>query len=143
MTIEKLTFENDRNGDTKTKPAAASQNIFRAVVRRAESMGMKVNTEKTQLMVVSDALSFNPEAVVWDQNDVEMRSGTKMKVLGFHMDRPTVAAHVEAIRTDSDRSTGYCFTSRGTDSTMRISVRSIGTSSDRWPTTAALYITPC
>ena len=60
---------------------------------------MKVNTSKTQLMVVSDALSFHPEATIADRNGQEMKSGPTMKVLGFHMsNRPTVAAHVEAIR---------------------------------------------
>ena len=51
-------------GDEQTKHAAASQNIFRAVVKRAKSMGMKVNMGKMQLIVVSDALSLNPEACI-------------------------------------------------------------------------------
>ena len=46
MTIEKLNFETaDRHiPGHRSKHAVRSQNIFRAVVRKAESRGMRVNT---------------------------------------------------------------------------------------------------
>ena len=100
MTIDKINFETVQPiGGSKVKHAVASQNVFRAVIRRAEDMGMKVNTAKTQLLVVSDALSFKPKAVIVDREGQEIHSGDSIKVLGFHMNgKPTVAAHVEALR---------------------------------------------
>ena len=60
---------------------------------------MKVNTGKTGLLVVSDALSYNPVVEICDAGGARLRSGKSMKILGFHMsDRPGVGAHVEAIR---------------------------------------------
>ena len=60
MTIEKINFETApyTSPATKEKHAVRSQNIFRSVVSKAQSMGMKVNTSKTNLLVVSDAASF-------------------------------------------------------------------------------------
>ena len=100
MTIDKLNYETvDRDESAKDKHAVASQNAFRSVVLKAESMGMRVNTAKTQLLVVSDALSFEPRAHISDCNGKTITSGTTMKILGFHMNgRPTVAAHVKALR---------------------------------------------
>ena len=101
MTIEKLNFETAAalGPDVKLKKAKRSQNIFRAVISRAQDMGMKVNTAKTNLMVVSDAQTFTPLAEIEDSEGNSIRSTGTMKVLGFHMsDRPTVAAHVEALR---------------------------------------------
>ena len=50
----------------KVKHAVRSQNIFRAVVRRAKGIGMKVNTVKTNLLVVSDALLYDTAAFIED-----------------------------------------------------------------------------
>ena len=60
---------------------------------------MKVNTDKTQLLVISDALTYDPAACIKDSQDNQISSSKGIKVLGFHMsDRPNVAAHVEALR---------------------------------------------
>ena len=56
-------------------------------------MGMRVNTAKTNLLVVSDALTYDPVAEIYDRDGNRIESGVSMKVLGFHMDgRPSVAA---------------------------------------------------
>ena len=76
-----------------------SQNAFRHIVSAAESIGMKVNTTKTNLMVVSDSLSFNAGAFIEDSDGNLLSSGKAMKILGFHFSyRPNVAAHLEALR---------------------------------------------
>ena len=60
---------------------------------------MKVNTDKTNLLVVSSALSYDPVAEISDEQGSVVHSAKKMKILGFHMlDRPDVGAHVEALR---------------------------------------------
>ena len=101
MTVEKINFETAEriDQDNRMKHAIPSQNIFRAVVRRAEGRGMRVNAAKTNLLVVSDALSFNPRAKIIAEDGTVVTSGSKMKILGFHMsDRPSAGAHVEALR---------------------------------------------
>ena len=83
----------------KEKHDLITQNMFRAVVRKAESRGMVVNCKKTNVLCVSDALTYSPAAFFKDSDDNVIRSGTKMKILGFHMDgRPSCHAHVEALR---------------------------------------------
>ena len=62
-------------------------------------MGMVVNTLKTQLLLISNSLSHDPQAYIEDAQGNELTSGNTMKILGFHFsDRPTVSAHVEAMR---------------------------------------------
>ena len=53
------------NGKTKTEQAFKSQNSFRTITRRAEDKGMVVNTDKTQLIVISDSLSYTPRYPAW------------------------------------------------------------------------------
>ena len=83
----------------RVKHAVPSQNVFRYVTKRAESIGMKVNKGKTSVLCVSDALKFHPEAFFEDTDGTRLSSGGHMKMLGFHMSsRPTVHAHIEVIR---------------------------------------------
>ena len=70
----------------RNKHAVRSQNIFRAVVRKAESHGMRVNTSKMKLLVVLDALSFSAFASIVGEDGKTVHSGQSMKILGFHMD---------------------------------------------------------
>ena len=60
---------------------------------------MVVNTNKTKLLVISDALSFNAEAFIEDADGNELTTGESLKILGFYFSgRPNVAAHVDALR---------------------------------------------
>ena len=61
-TVDKVNFETAEyfapmGGEKagRVKHAVKSQNVFRAVCRRATNIGMKVNSQKTNLLVVSDA----------------------------------------------------------------------------------------
>ena len=84
--------------DLKRKEDLQSQNMFRRVVRKAESRGMVVNTGKTKLLCISDAMSYLAQGGFRDAEGVEMVSGRAMKILGFHMDsRPSCYAHVKAL----------------------------------------------
>ena len=104
-TIDKVNFETaekfgamggERPG--RVKHAVASQNVFRSVVRRATNIGMRVNTAKTNLLVISDALTYDPAVFIEDSQGERIISGEGMKVLGFTFSRrPSVAAHVEAL----------------------------------------------
>ena len=83
----------------KSKHDLRTQNIFRRVVAKAESRGMKVNKNKTQILCVSDALNYVASSYLVDADGTKIESGSKLKILGFHLDsRPTVHAHVKALK---------------------------------------------
>ena len=116
ITTEKVNFENadeglahdDDQGGTggdpvrlRLKRAVPSENAFRSTCANAVAKGMKVNTLKTNLLCVGDALSYSPVAYIEDEDGTRLTPtpGGRLKVLGFHFsDRPTVRAHVEVIK---------------------------------------------
>ena len=62
---------------------------------------MVVNSGKTNMLCISDALSFRAEGHIYGADGARVGSdGTeRIKILGFHFGkRPTVEAHVEALR---------------------------------------------
>ena len=101
---EKVNFENAEELPgllplTKKKRAIPSENAFTSTAARAEHKGMKVNTLKTNILCVSDALAYTPLAYI-KPGDMELCSkpNDRLKVLGFVMgDRPSVRPHVESI----------------------------------------------
>ena len=87
------------DGLSKTKHALGTQNVFRHIVRRAERKGMRVNTNKTNLLCISDAQNHTIKAFIQDAEGRTISSGDKMKILGWHFsDRPTVGAYVEVMK---------------------------------------------
>ena len=83
----------------KTKHDMQSQNIFRRIVRKAESRGMVVNNAKTKVLCVSDSLNYTARSYITDDNGNDILSTGNLKVLGFHLDsKPTCHAHVRALQ---------------------------------------------
>ena len=69
------------------------------MTRRAEARGMRVNTSKTTMICINDAMSYKAEAYVEDSEGGRIQSGPSMKILGFHFyNRPTMHAHVQALQ---------------------------------------------
>ena len=105
-TVDKVNFETAETfaavGGEKAgrvKHAVKTQNVFRAVVRKATSIGMKVNTSKTNLLVVSDAISYEPAAFIESSDGERIISGDNAKVLGFWFSRkPMMHLQVEHLR---------------------------------------------
>ena len=105
ITTEKVNFENATPGPdhgskpTKRKQAIPSQNAFLATAHSAHAKGMKVNTLKTNLLCVSDAVTFAPVAFIEADGELlESSPGQRLKVLGFTLgDRPSVKPHVQTI----------------------------------------------
>ena len=86
------------NGE-RDKHALDCQNLFRRVIRNAELIGMKANREKTNLLCISDSLTFKAKAHIFTTEGARIQSKDNLKLLGFHFsDRPTCTAQVEAIR---------------------------------------------
>ena len=103
VTTEKVNFENalvcqgDGNLPVKHKQAIPPQNAFAMTAHRAAQKGMKVNTLKTNILCVTDALKFTPVAFIDIDGEVlESKPNAQMKMLGFTVgDRPTVKPHVK------------------------------------------------
>ena len=84
---------------TKDKHDLKTQNLFRRVITKAESRGMKVNKGKTKVLCVSDANTYDAACHIFDSNGGKISSGSHMKILGFHMDnRPSCHSHVAALQ---------------------------------------------
>ena len=81
---------------TKRKQSLPTQNAFRSITGNAMARGMLVNTKKTNLLCISDSLSYTPSTYIEDTDGTVIESGQSMKVLGFHFStKPTVHLHVE------------------------------------------------
>ena len=101
ITVEKLNF--GTVGETvvgglkfKFRLAVNTQNAFRSVKTKAEEIGMVVNTSKTKLITISDALNHRPKAHFYDTDGTKIESGETLNILGFHLsDRPGVHAHID------------------------------------------------
>ena len=101
ITIEKLNFgpiqvTEEGGFKFKFKIAVNTQNAFRSIKCKAEEIGMVVNTSKTKLITISDALNYRPRAHIFDSDGSKIESGDSMNILGFHLsDRPGVHAHID------------------------------------------------
>ena len=82
----------------RVKHAIQSQNVFRHMVRRAESIGMVVNASKTTMVCVSDSLSYTADAYMYDSEQERIGCSDNFKALGMvFSNRPTMAPHVEFV----------------------------------------------
>ena len=87
----------DENGEKKGR-ATRSQNLFRQITRIAELLGMKVNTDKTMVLCVSDSRSYKASAYIDDADGTRVESVDRLKILGVHFsNNPDMSAQVEAI----------------------------------------------
>ena len=105
MMIAKLNMDSgvavgrDGGRELRRKIDVQLQNMSWRVVRKAEGRGMVVNTGKTKLLCISDAMSYTAQGSFRDNDGEELLSGKTLKVLGFYMDsRPTCHAHVDALK---------------------------------------------
>ena len=68
---------------------------FIRIKQRAELIGMKVNSSKTQLLCISGNSAFTVKAYIRTETE-EIRSGEELKILGFWFGpKPNVNLHVE------------------------------------------------
>lgn len=69
------------NGVTrKIKHDIQTQNLFRRIVRKAESRGMVVNKGKTKILFVSDAQTYEPDAFIVDRDGTRIGAGKSMSL---------------------------------------------------------------
>ena len=65
----------DGRREVRRKMDIQTQNMFRRVVRRAESRGMVVNNGKTKVLCISDAMSYTAEGGFRDAEGSLLTSG--------------------------------------------------------------------
>ena len=97
---EALCFDNHVIGEDGRKVSRASlaQNLFRQITRVAESMGMRVNTNNTFMLCISDPQTNDAAAFLEDGEGSRIELGDSMKILGINFSiSPNVSAQVEAI----------------------------------------------
>ena len=87
--LTKINFENSYgfvvNGQKfRVKQAIQSQNVFRHIVRRAEELGMVVNTSKTDMVCFSAAQDYVADAFLLDSDQTRIGYSQKIKALGMH-----------------------------------------------------------
>ena len=104
FSITRINFENSYgfsvNGVMfRVKHALQAQNIFRHMIRRAEEIGMLVNSSKTAMLCVSDALSYKADAFFFDDDMLRIGTTSSIKALGMRFsDRPTMDAQVAHLK---------------------------------------------
>ena len=82
----------------KIARALRTQNLFRQIVRIAESIGMKVNSSKTMMLCISEAKTYEAAAFIEDTEGKRIDSSDTLKVLGVHfLRKPDMSAQVESI----------------------------------------------
>ena len=102
--LTKINFENSVrfivNGvPYRVKHSVQARNMLRHMVKRAEQIGMVVNTSNTAIMCMSDSLSYKAEAYILDDDQKRLTSTDSLKALGVRFScRPTMDAQVEHIK---------------------------------------------
>ena len=83
---------------TKMRQAIPSQNAFLSITTNAKKIGMLVNSKKTGLLCISDALSYKPYTYIEDEDGNKIECVEELKILGFTFSaKPTVDAHVRGV----------------------------------------------
>ena len=91
MTVSGVTY--------RIKHAIQAQNIFRHIVKKAEEIGMKVNSGKTGMICISDALAYEADAFMLDADNNRIGCQKSIKALGMcFSNRPDMGAQVESIK---------------------------------------------
>ena len=84
---------------TRDFHAVKLQNLFRHIVARAKINGMRVNSTKTQAMLISELKSYWPDAHFFDNEHKKIVTRESMRILGFcFSNSPDMSAQVADIK---------------------------------------------
>ena len=82
----------------RVKHAVQAQNLFRHVVRKAEEIGMVVNSKKTAMICLSGATDYEADAYILDSENNRIGCGDSIKALGLRFSRNLdMGAHVNHV----------------------------------------------
>ena len=95
--VSGFTEAEDEEGSYRLKRDVATENVFNRTISRASAQGMKVNLDKTGMLVVHDSMAYRPKAYILDQDGNRITSDSKtLKIVGFHFsERPDASLHVK------------------------------------------------
>ena len=87
----------DENGEKQAR-ATRSKNLFRQITRIAELLGMKVNSDKTLMLCVSDAKTYRATVFIETTEGERVYSSSELKILEMHFSsKPDISSQVDAI----------------------------------------------
>ena len=101
FSLSVINFENSCgfcvNGEHyRSKHTVQAQNIFRHLVRRAEEIGMRVNTQKTAMICVSDSTSLQAGSFILDAEGTRIACQDKINALAMiFVSRPNMDLQVK------------------------------------------------
>ena len=82
----------------KNARAGQSEYLFNHISERAEEKGLKVNNEKTTLLVMSSATSYRARSHIYDSGNQRIDSTGTLKALGFIFNEEAdVSSQVESL----------------------------------------------
>ena len=82
----------------KRRRAVGIQNSFVSITGNAKKKGMKINTDKTGLICISDALHYRPETYFAAGAEL-IESKSSLKVLGYHFSsKPDARAQADSVK---------------------------------------------
>ena len=89
----------EMNGITyKNARAGRSEDMFRHISAKAHEQGLRVNTDKTTLLAISGAISYEARAHLYDSQNTRIDSTDTLKVLGFTFNKTgTIHDQVEIL----------------------------------------------
>ena len=87
----------DENGEKRVR-AVRSQNLLRQITRIAQMLGMKVNSDKTMVLCISDPKTYKASAFIEDEEVLEISSIDRLKILGLNFSsKPDMSEQVNAM----------------------------------------------
>ena len=85
--------------------ARKSEESFKNIMENATSIGMKINSEKTQLLCINDCNYSETNSFIYTDDDTKINSTCTMKTLGFiFSNRPNVVENTNYIIKKCNRS---------------------------------------
>ena len=74
----------DKNGKKRAR-ANRSQNLFRQIMRGAELLGMKINSDKTMVLCISDSQTYKASAFIESADGTTISLVERLKILEVHL----------------------------------------------------------
>lgn len=71
----------DNDGPFKNARAGGSEQMFNHIRRNAVEQGLKINPDKTTILTVSGAVSYEARSHIYDHNKVRIDSTDTLKAL--------------------------------------------------------------
>ena len=103
LQCEKLCYKDiptyqDEAGPYRNARAGKSEAMFKHIAVNARKQGLLVNAEKTAVLPISGAVSYDARAHIYGENNERIDSGSTLKTLGFIFNKQAdVSDQVEAL----------------------------------------------